>query len=266
MNKPIFYRYRLQLAYDGSQTCGWQVQNNSPSIQSLLAKALSIATRENVYPIASGRTDAGVHARAQIVHFDLTRLLSCKQKLLHSLAGLLPKSIRATYIEPCSIKFHARYSAKAKIYRYYIHTDLIESPFEYAHRWHVRHLLDLHLLDQASTLLEGTHNFKAFANENNKGAAGFNSIRTLYHVKRIPVQGGFYLEFKGDGFLYKMVRNCVGLLIEIARGHQKKERINDLFKSGQRSHGAACAPSHGLFLHQVIYPLTEGPSDFLILE
>lgn len=268
MDQPfnLTYRYRLKIAYDGSSFHGWQLQPGDTSIQEILKKSLQTCLRDSsIHPIASGRTDAGVHAAAQIVHFDTTLDSIDLNKTLRSLNGLLPVEIRVLAIESCPSTFHARYSAIGKIYHYHIQLGEVANPFYRKFRWHVHQHLNKELLTQACKKLEGSHDFKALANENHKGAAAHDSVRTLKRVEPHFNEDLLRLEFEGDGFLYKMVRNSVGLIVDVARGACSIEKIDSVFTSPDRSQAGFCAPAHGLIMHRVIYDPIWSPSKVLDL-
>lgn len=258
-------RYRMKIAYDGTDFCGWQTQPNGVTIQQTLQEAIQILTKEFCQPLASGRTDSGVHAKGQIAHIDLTKPIQNPDKFQRSLNGLLPRSIRILGFEPCTTKFHARYSVLRKTYHYFLHLNPIEDPFSHRYHWWIHEAINISTLEKACRALQGTHNFKAFANENHKGVAAIDSIRTLFRVEPHPTSSGLRLEFEGDGFLYKMVRNCTGLLVEVARGRSSIEDITHILNQESRSMLGYCAPAQGLFLHHVDYSNSEGPSKFLSL-
>src|SRR5205814_82447 len=157
----------------------------------------------------SGRTDAGVHAKAQVAHFSCSSKIDI-QRLMGSLNGLLPRDIRIMQIQMVADDFHARYSATGKIYHYHIQLDRNLSPFNRHYSVYVTHPIDLHLLKQAAALFIGTHDFSSFANQAHSGSAARGAVRTLKRLDVIEEPGGLRLEFEGNGFLYKMVRNIVG--------------------------------------------------------
>jgi tRNA pseudouridine38-40 synthase len=253
-SSSLTYRYRLRAAYDGTRFLGWQSQHEKGSLQDLLKEALHTCLRDpHIHPVASGRTDAGVHALGQIIHFDTYKETIDTEKLLRSLNGLLPVEFRILALEKSEPDFHARYSACGKIYHYYLQTTPLASPFTRLYRWHIHQKLDFELLKQACQKLVGRHDFKALANENHKGVAAHDSIRTLSRVEPHFLQGSLRLEFEGDGFLYKMVRNCVGLITEVARGYRPIEDIDLILRSQKRPQAGYCAPAHGLFLYKVLY-------------
>jgi tRNA pseudouridine38-40 synthase len=251
-NTPTPSRYKLTLAYDGTHYVGWQVQDNGTSIQTLVQQALITALRHPLDLTGSGRTDAGVHARGQIAHFDTPVPLQPK-KLLHSLNSLLPPDVRALSLDPAAPTFHARYSAAGKIYHYHLHLDPIADPFLAPYRLHLVDRLDLAKLREGASLFLGTHDFTSFANDAHRGSAAHDPIRTLVRLDVIEQQGGIRLEFEGNGFLYKMVRNIVGTLIEYGKGKLTSADIDRIFTAKDRRKAGPAAPPQGLFLMQVLY-------------
>ena len=245
-------RYKLTLAYDGTAYSGWQTQNNAVSIQSLLEAALSTILRTPTPVVASGRTDAGVHARAQVAHFT-SETAPDPKKLLLSLNGILPGDIRILSVEKAAPDFHARYSAISKEYHYHLHLERTTDPFKRLYSYHDYSPLDLEKMKLAAQYFIGTHDFTTFANEASKGSAAKDPIRTITRLTICEEPGGIRLEFEGDGFLYKMVRNITGTLLEVARGKIATESIPELFKAKDRTMAPPAAPARGLFLVKVNY-------------
>lgn len=250
------YKYKLILSYDGTRYGGWQIQSNATAIQTLINRALSIALRKEIAVVGSGRTDAGVHALGQTAHFEHDSPIDCF-RLLASLNGLLPEDIRAIQLEAVSSDFHARYSAVGKVYRYHLHLGKVMSPFKRLYSTHILYPLDIQLLKEAAALFLGTHDFTAFANEAHSGSAAKNPVRTLYRLDIKEEEGGIYLEFQGDGFLYKMVRNIVGTLLEVASHKIAIQDIPVIFASKDRKQAGSAAPPQGLFLVTVLYKETD---------
>lgn len=246
-------RYRISLSYDGTSYVGWQVQEKPNSIQSLVQKALETALRHPINLTGAGRTDSGVHAYGQTAHFD-TDVSFEPRRLLFSLNALLPPDIRILKIDPVAPDFHARYSATGKIYHYHLHLDRILDPFTAKYRYHVLEPLNLDLLQKATKRFLGTKDFTSFANEAYRGSASHDPVRTLKRFDAIPQPGGLRLELEADGFLYRMVRNLVGTLIEVARGKISLDDIDLIFAARNRSKAGPSAPPNALFLIEVIYP------------
>lgn len=248
----FLFVYKLLLAYDGTRYGGWQIQTNAASIQTLVENALSTALRTSASLTASGRTDAGVHALGQVCHFTYEHEVDL-YRLLASLNGLLPLDIRVLNIEPAPGDFHARYSATSKVYHYHLHLDRVLDPFKRLYNFHVHHPVDLDLLKTAALGFVGTHDFTSFANEADQGSAAKNPIRTLYRLDVVEERGGVRLEFEGDGFLYKMVRNITGTLLDIADGKINLSALPGIFAAKNRCLAGKAAPPQGLFLVKVNY-------------
>lgn len=247
------YNYKLIIAYDGTAYSGWQVQPNATSVQALIQDAIKTITRREVTLIGSGRTDAGVHALGQVAHFfcDLSLDLF---RVIASINGLLPKDIRVLSIEEMPLTFHAQHNAIRKTYRYHLNLESFQNPFRRSYSWHVHGAINLDVLKEASQMFIGTHDFTSFANESYKGSAAKDPVRNLQHVNIMPEEGGVYLELTANGFLYKMVRNIVGTLVEIAAGKLPVKVIPEMFAAKDRRVAGQAAPPHGLFLVQVDYP------------
>lgn len=244
--------YKLTIAYDGTHYSGWQVQPNAISVQQLIQDALKTVLKEQVVVIGSGRTDAGVHAKAQIAHFKWTGQLDIS-KLLISLNGLLPHDIRVLKVEETDIDFHSQHSTSGKEYHYFIHLETIMDPFKRNYCWHVRRKIDIPLLKKAARLFVGKHDFTSFTNEQHAGSAAKDPVRTIYRIDVCEIDGGLRLEFEGEGFLYKMVRNIVGMLIDVSSGRRPIEDIPALFAAKDRRQAPMAAPAQGLFLVKVNY-------------
>lgn len=246
------HNYKLTLAYDGTAYCGWQIQPNGVSIQEVLQKNITILTKQPVHVIGSGRTDAGVHALGQVANFYAEFPLELN-RFQYSLNSLLPNDIRANSIEEVSLDFHARYSATVKTYHYHLHLGKIQDPFQRLYSTHIYIPIDTARLKNAARLFIGTHDFSSFANEAHKGSAAHDPIRTLYRLDVIENDQNVRLEFEGDGFLYKMVRNIVGLLLEVASGKRPIEDVTAILAAKDRRAAGQAAPAHGLFLIRVDY-------------
>ncbi len=245
-------KYKITIAYDGTHYGGWQVQTNSTSIQTLIENALSTALRIPTTVTASGRTDAGVHALGQVAHFTYDQPLDL-HRLLASLGGLLPQDIRVLHLDPAEENFHARFSAKSKIYHYHLHLDRIPDPFKRLYSTHVVHPVDISLLQNSARAFVGTHDFTSFANEADTGSAAKDPVRTLMRLDVLHETGGVRLEFEANGFLYKMVRNITGTLLDITAGKIRLESLPEIFLAKDRRLAGKAAPPQGLFLVKVNY-------------
>lgn len=246
------HNYKLLIAYDGTNYCGWQIQPNGPTIQEILQKSINTLLRSQVQLIGSGRTDAGVHALGQTAHFKCNHSIDL-YRFHGSLNALLPRDIRVIEIVPVPLQFHAQYSALRKTYHYHLHLDRVLNPFKRLYSLHVLEKIDTHRLREAAKQFLGTHDFTSFANEAHTGTAAHDAIRTIHRLDVIPQEGGVRLEFEADGFLYKMVRNIVGTLLEVAAFKCDIEEIASIFEAKDRRRAGKAALPHGLFLMHVEY-------------
>lgn len=246
--------YKMIIAYDGTNYCGFQVQPNGITIQQVIQDKMQIILRKQVSIRGSGRTDAGVHAEFQVAHFHFSKKLDI-ERFHYSLNGLLPKDIRIKSIEEAPLSFHAQYSAITKTYHYHLHLDKIADPHHYNYHWHIYEKLDLQELKRAAKLFIGTHDFTSFANEPCRGSAAKDAVRTLLRIDLVEQKGGIRLEFEADGFLYKMVRNIVGFLVEVAKGKRSASEIPAILAAKDRTKAGPAAMPQGLFLMEVQYLL-----------
>lgn len=245
--------YKLLISYDGTHYSGWQIQPHAVSIQQHFQEALKkILKLKSVVVSGSGRTDAGVHALGQVAHFRIEKEVD-KNQLKAALNGVLPLDIRVKQIDSVSSSFHARYSATGKEYHYHIHLDPVMDPFNRLYCWHVRRKIDLNLLREGAQLFTGVHDFTSFANESHKGSASQNAVRNLYRLEVYQTDKGVRLEFEGNGFLYKMVRNIVGTLVDVSSSRKSLKEIAKIFEAKDRRLASQAAPSQGLFLMRVDY-------------
>ena len=246
------FRYKLVIAYEGTNYGGWQVQPNAVTIQSLIQDALLKILKTPTHVTSSGRTDAGVHARAQIAHFDATKPLDIFITL-RSLNGLLPRDIRILSIELTEDSFHSRFDAKGKTYHYHLSTGPAPDPFMRHFSVHLYQPLKIDTLKAAASHFIGTHDFSSFANSASKGAAAKNPIRTISELNLIETSFGLRVEVSGNGFLYKMVRNIVGALIAVSLQKISPDDIPSILEAKDRRQAPVAAPARGLFLHEVKY-------------
>lgn len=246
------YKYKMTISYDGIAYCGWQIQKNTLSIQSIIQDSLKIVLRKNIEITGAGRTDAKVHALGQVAHFITSDIIDVN-KTCYALNCILPKDIRIIEIEKTDMSFHARYCAKSKIYRYYICKKNIQDPFSRFYSYKPNKIIDLTILKKASSYFLGTHDFSSFANKQNEGSAITKPVKTLYRIDILEDENNIILEFEGDGFLYKMVRNIVGTLIDAASNRIPVESIEKILTSKDRKKASPPVPAHGLFLVKIIY-------------
>jgi len=241
----------MRIAYDGTRYSGWQIQPNSTSIQGLIENALQTVLKIPIRIIGAGRTDAGVHALGQVAHFSYEGSLNCHQ-IGYALNGLLPYDIRVKELFPTLTSFHAQYSALSKEYHYHLWLEKIVDPFVRLYRHHLYDKrFSLTLLQEATFHFLGTHDFATFANV---GGSVSTTVRTLKRLDLVEQEGGIRLEFEGDGFLYKMVRNLVGTLLEIATGRRSASEISLLLAAKDRRKAGPAVSPRGLFLIKINYP------------
>lgn len=255
-NPPFCYpnpvKYKLLIQYDGTHFAGWQVQPNAKTIQEEIEKALQQYLQERCPVVGSGRTDAGVHAFGQVAHFSSEKEIDLK-RLLKALSGLLPHDIRILELTEVDPQFHARYSAKGKIYHYRFSNEMIISPFERNFVTHVKGECNIDLLKKAARHFIGTHDFTSFSNQPNEGACAKGAVRTLTRLDIVHEEKGIRLEFEANGFLYKMVRNITGTLLDVAAGKLDESAIPEIFEAKDRKRAGKAAPAKGLVLFKVHY-------------
>jgi tRNA pseudouridine38-40 synthase len=244
-------RLKLIVAYDGMDFAGWQSQTHRNTIQDQLERALYHITGERVRVYGAGRTDAGVHALGQCAHVDLVEPKLAASHWLAALNALLPPTIRVLRCSFVSTHFHARLSAKGKVYRYRIWSAPVLPPHEYGRAWHLSAKLDFDKLEKAAQQFVGTHDFAVFAA--NRGRTEANTTRTICSVRTWRRGPRVRIEFNGDGFLYKMVRLMVGSIAECALGKQSAADIANQLRRGQSIGRRFVAPAAGLFLVCVRY-------------
>ena len=261
---------KLTITYDGTRLVGWQRQAEGTSVQGLLEEALARLDGAPVTVHGAGRTDAGVHAFGQVASAQLT----CEHPpeiLRRALNAILPPDVRVVDVCEAEPAFHARFSARAKTYRYVLRNAAIVSPFEHRYVWHVPEPLDLDAMQAAAWTLLGTHDFAAFRST---GSTSTTTVRTIMRSE-ISTQTGvswalpfggpdgvqadrddltrIVYEVSGSGFLRHMVRAIVGTLVDIGRGRYPPGRMTALLEDGSRSDAGATAPAQGLFLVRVDY-------------
>src|SRR5438309_5121012 len=244
-------RLKLIVAYAGSQFAGWQSQSHGNTIQDHLERAFGRITGTPARVHGAGRTDAGVHALAQCAHVDLSGKPLPPARWVEALNALLPPAIRVLRCRYASNDFHARLSAKGKIYRYRIWCASVLPPFEYRRAWHIARPLNLKLLKTAAKQFVGTHDFAGFAA--NRGKAEESTIRTIYSVRVRQNGPCLTIEFDGSGFLYKMVRLMVGSLVKSALGKMRIEDVKARLDCGHIGSPRLTASAEGLFLVRVRY-------------
>ena len=245
------YRYSLKIAYDGTHFVGWQVQPKQRTVQGELERLLAeITAVDSVRLEASGRTDTGVHARAQIAHVDLPKRvnLACFRRGLNA---QLPGDIRVVRVQRVPDSFHARFDAKEKEYRYFIYNGLIVPPQLRYYRLQEGRRLDAVRMQRAADQLIGTHNFASFASKRCSGDE--DTIRTLTHLNVTRRGVEVMVQARANGFLYKMVRSLTGFLMEVGIGRCEPEDTQTILEKQQRTAQVRTAQPQGLFLWNVSY-------------
>jgi tRNA pseudouridine38-40 synthase len=244
---------KITLQYDGTNYVGWQRQDSGMSIQLLLEDALAPIEGSRVTVFGAGRTDAGVHALAQVATVSLSSGID-PATLARALNAELPRDVRVLSVEDVEPRFHARFSATGKVYEYRIVNAPIVSPFIQRYVWHVSPPLELDAMREASKSLVGAHDFAAFQGAGSAATSSERIVRSITWEDG----GGYYLplvmRIEGDGFLRHMVRNIVGTLVEIGIGRWPVRRAADALASGDRTQAGPTAPPQGLFLVRVDYP------------
>lgn len=253
---------KLSVSYDGTDYIGWQRQAAGTSVQGLLEEALESVVGHAHAIAGAGRTDAGVHAVGQVASVVVDSSMPLAT-LVRALNAHLPPDVRVLDAEDRPASFHARFSARRKVYVYRLLNTSIASPFEHRYAWHCPIALDLDAMQRAIDLLVGTHDFSAFRGAGSEVAS---SVRTLqratvtrtssWTARRDTVSaGGGLVEFRfeADGFLRHMVRNIVGTAVDIGRGRMMVDDVPDLVASRDRRHAGPTAPPEGLFLLRVDY-------------
>lgn len=242
---------RLDIAYDGTNYCGWQIQPKHITVQGIIEKALSKIHKKDMEIIGSGRTDSGVHADMQVVNFytDIDSILA--ESFRSALNSLLPKDIRVLKSYEVEKDFHSRYKAYRRTYKYYIKLGEVGHPRYRDFCYLVRKPLDLKLLNDLARELIGEHDFTTFA------AAGDQAptkIRTIYSANFYSE--GEFIVFKicGNAFLQRMVRSITGTLLDLAWKKETPETMRSILTSKDRSRAGTTAPARGLFLNLVEYP------------
>lgn len=247
------YRVRLHLEYDGSPYCGWQIQTQGQkTVQGELTQVLRKIFDDEIKVIGASRTDTGVHALDQVVHFDVQRDPE-SFGLIHAIQGNLPPSIvvKKAYIAPPD--FHANRSAVKKTYEYWIRNAETRDALKWNFSHYVRRPLDLDYLNQTSQILLGRHDFKSFQNA---GTDVENTVREILAIRwDQPDEGWIRLSVTGSGFLKQMVRNIVGTLLSMENDKLSASKLTEILEARNRQAAAKTAPAEGLRLVKVFYPI-----------
>ena len=245
------YRYQILIEYVGTNFIGWQIQSKGQSIQKFAQIKISKLLKEKINLVGSGRTDSGVHAIEQSAHFDCKKKIENLDKFLKSINYFLnTKLISIISIKKKSLNFHARFSAKQRIYTYIIFNRISGPSIEKNRGWHIKKKLDLKLMKKGTKKLLGTNDFSTFRSSNCNAK---NPIRTIKSIKIKKVKNKIQIQFKSQSFLQQQVRSMVGCLKYLAEKKWNLKQFESVFKSKKRTLCAPPAPAHGLFLEKVIY-------------
>lgn len=247
-------RYKIIVAYDGTNFAGFQHQPNQRTVEDVISKAVNKIAKDpepSIDIFGSGRTDAGVHALGQVIHFDLSIQMT-ETNMLHALNSLLPLDVEVLQVEIVPDDFHARFNTKGKRYEYRLALGEFVNPFKRNYTGHWKFPIDIKLIQQAITDLEGEHDFSSFVAS---GSTVKDHVRTIYEASaRLDEDSNeIVFEFYGSGFLYNMVRIMVAVLIEIGSKRRPVDDIPRLFEVKDRNQARGTAPASGLYLKQVYY-------------
>ncbi len=241
-------RYFITFSYDGTRYHGWQIQPNGDSVQERLEWALSTLLRREVNVTGAGRTDAGVHARVMVAHFDFDEAIDCKQ-LCYKLNRLLPFDIAVQEVKQVSDDMHARFSATSRTYHYYIHTK--KDPFRRAYSCEIHYPLDFALMNEAGKILTTYEDFGAFCKSHT------DVKTTICHVTEArwvqTSETAWYFRITANRFLRNMVRAVVGTLIDVGRGKLSIEEFRKVIEGKRRTEAGESMPGNALFLEDVRY-------------
>jgi tRNA pseudouridine38-40 synthase len=245
------HRYKLTIAYDGTNYAGWQVQPGKATIQGKVEQAIEAMVGRHIRIHHSGRTDSGVHAKGQVAHFDLKEPVDTG-RFINGLNAHLDFDIRIMKMEKVRPDFNARYDAISKEYRYFVWNGDSVPPELRLYRLHERRKLDMKAMRTAAEQMIGKHDFAAFTANPHREIGGTVKTITGITIKRTR-EGNVTIAVTGEGFLYKMVRSIAGFLLRVGVGELTPEDAKRFLKSGERTHKVPTAKAHGLFLWRVDY-------------
>ncbi|MBQ8991387.1 MAG: tRNA pseudouridine(38-40) synthase TruA [Prevotella sp.] len=243
-------RYFVWFGYDGAAYHGWQIQPNGNSVQEELQRGLSTLLREDISVTGAGRTDAGVHARVMVAHFDTEKALDCRQ-LAYKLNRLLPQDIAVDRVEPVSDDLHARFSATSRTYHYYIHTR--KDPFRRAYSCEMHYDLDFAKMNEAGRILTTYEDFGAFCKAHSDVKTTLCQVTKAEWIQTSDTS--WYFEITANRFLRNMVRAVVGTLVDVGRGKLTLDDFRKVIEGKQRSDAGESMPANALFLENITYPL-----------
>jgi len=245
------YRYQILIEYVGTPFIGWQIQKKGKSVQKIIQSILSKLLKQKIILFSAGRTDREVHANGQSAHFDVENKIQNIDKMIKSLNFFLnPKKISIINIIKRNKNFHARYSAKERVYKYFIINRLATPVIENERAWHIRKKLDIKLLKEGAKKLRGTHDFSTMRATN---CYAKSPIKKINKITIKNTNSRIEIEFRSKSFLRNQVRSMVGCLKYLAEKKWNIKKFENVFKSKKRKNCAPPAPAHGLYLTKVIY-------------
>ena len=245
------HRYQILIEYLGTNFIGWQIQKKGQSVQNLIQNKIFKLLKEKINLVGSGRTDSGVHAIEQSAHFECKKKIENLDKFLKSINYFLnSKFVSIISIKKRNSNFHARFSAKQRIYKYIIF-NRVSVPSIYKNRgWHIRKKLDLKLMKKGTQKLLGTNDYSTFRASSCNAK---NPVRTIKSIRIKKIKDRIEIQFKSQSFLQQQVRSMVGCLKYLAENKWNLKKFERAFRSKKRTLCAPPAPAHGLFLEKVIY-------------
>ena len=254
MNTPAHktQRWKCVCAYDGTAFAGWQSQARSNAVQDVIERRLTQIFHAPIRIHGSGRTDAGVHALGQVFHFDAAWGHGVA-KLLAAFRVGLPPTIQVKSVRAVAADFHARFQATGKRYEYRLRLGDAD-PFHRPFCWTVFRELDFAAMQAAAAVLRGRHDFRAFTALNGQGECQENTVRDLRRLVLVRKGRDIRITAEADGFLYKMMRSLIGLLVSVGEGKLALADVRAILASKERTHRVLTAPPQGLFLVKVFYP------------
>lgn len=244
----IMMRYFITLGYDGTDFHGWQIQPNGNSVQEELQKALSTLMRQPMEVVGAGRTDAGVHARQMVAHFDSDSAVDCQQ-LTYRLNRIVPRSMAVYKVEKVADDMHARFSAKRRTYRYFVHTR--KDPFLRHYSYQLPYSLDFNQMNKAACILLDYSDFGAFCKSHSDVKTTICKVTAAKWHQTAPDE--WYFEISADRFLRNMVRAVVGTLMDVGRGRLSLEEFRGVIEGRKRTAAGESMPGNALFLEKVEY-------------
>ena len=242
-------RVMLEVAYDGTNYCGWQIQPNGITIEEVLNKKLSKLTGEEIRVIGASRTDSGVHARGNVAVFDTDTTIP-PDRLAYALNRRMPEDIVIVKSEEVPADWHPRYCDTVKTYEYHILNTRVPDPIRRRTTYFVSYSLDLENMRRAAGYLLGEHDFASFCNVRTNAE---DTVRTVYDLDILENGEELTIRIRGNGFLYNMVRIIVGTLLRVGRGFYTPEQVKDILEARDRQAAGVTAPPHGLILVGIEY-------------